>query len=111
MGVGALFSLMFCHLNLQVARLLVPRVHHKDERWMLGPTSTTKMKDGCWGTLMLSGIRTRLGGIFVYQCEQSYACCLSLKECGAVNSSSAQGMSQHGMPSHCVSSIRIVVRW
>merc|ERR1712217_773448 len=101
MGVGALFSLMFCHLNLQVARLLVPRVHHKDERWMLGPTSTTKMKDGCWGELMLSGHRTPVWEALSRTVANSRALLpLSWRGCGAVNSSSAQGMSQHGTTSH-----------
>merc|ERR1711920_621067 len=30
--------------------LFVSHVHHKDERWTLGPKSTTKMKDGFGGT-------------------------------------------------------------
>merc|ERR1712217_455762 len=109
MGVGALFSLMFCHLNLQVARLLVPRVHHKDERRMLGPTSTTKMKDGCWGTLMFSGHRALAwGALSRTDANSRTRGCLCWRECGAVNSSSAQGMSQNGMPSHCVSSLSFV---
>lgn len=60
------FLSKFCHLSLQFASrssvhssnhhilhlgctVFLSHVHHKDERWMLGPKSTTKMKDGFGG--------------------------------------------------------------
>merc|ERR1712217_272559 len=86
------FVQCFCHLSLRFTSrstvhssnhhilhwgctLFVSHVHHKDERWMLGPKSTTKMKDG-FGGIYDQWHSLSLGRHFRACCEQICASCL-----------------------------------